>query len=266
MTTLVLLLVASITLYDAQAFTNPTSRLHHGRQQQLSALTSTTLYAKKNKKKSKGNSGGGGGFGSKPTASTNAVATVSADKTGLENQWDNFARVTDLEIFPPGDPDDDDYEHFIVTDVFVRVGPASPRDGEDDEENKSVTGWYRTGKAMASGDTDVHAALTIQKGLIFWTAIHMWPQLAAKGTAAAQQLQLGFCPPSMYMADETDGALDDEEAEEVQISERASVKGISTKDVGFRPDFNPPGFTYKRREKAAMKKKKSAMEEIAEAS
>ena len=94
----------------------------------------------------------------------------------------------------------------------------------------------------------------------------MWPQLAAKGTAAAQQLQLGFCPPSMSMADETDGALDEEEAEEVQISERASLKEVSTKDVGFRPDFNPPGFTYKRREKAAMKKKKSAMEEIAEAS
>jgi hypothetical protein len=64
----------------------------------------------------------------------------------------------------------------------------------------------------------------------------------------------------------TDGALDEEEAEDVTISQRVPVRGVSAKDVGFRPDFNPPGFTYKRREKAAMKEKKSALEEIADAS
>ena len=153
--------------------------------------------------------------------------------------------------------------YFVVTDVFVRVGPSDDDNGSD----KAVTGWYRTGKAVAAGDdADIFAALTLQKGLIFWTAVHMWPQLAAKGKAAAKQLQLGFMPPSMYMADETDAALDEEEGKEVLIPQRADVKGVCVKDIGFRPDFNPPGFTYKRREAAAMKKKKSALEEIEEAS
>lgn len=224
---------------------------------------STALNAKKKQKKSSKSKGGGGsGFGSKSTASVAPVTPVAADKTALENQWDNFARITDLEIFPPGNPDDEDYEHFIVTDIFVRVGP------NENGDNEQVTGWYRTGKVVAAGETDINAALTLQKGLIFWTAVHMWPQISAKGKAAAQQLQLGYMPPSMYihMADETDTALDEEEAEEVQVAERVPVQGVSIKDIGFRPDFNPPGFTYKRRERAAMKKKKSAMEEIAEAS
>ena len=47
---------------------------------------------------------------------------------------------------------------------------------------------------------------------------------------------------------------------------RAPVRGGgSLGDVGFRTYFNPPGFTYKRREKAAMKRRKGAMEEIVEA-
>ena len=94
----------------------------------------------------------------------------------------------------------------------------------------------------------------------------MWPQLAAKGKDAAKQMEIGtIMPPTLNMADETDTVLDDDEAKEVEIPKRVSVKDVSIKTVGFRPDFNPPGFTYKRREKAAMKKKKSAIEEIADA-
>ena len=94
----------------------------------------------------------------------------------------------------------------------------------------------------------------------------MWPQLAAKGKDAAKQMEIGTMSPTLNMADETDTVLDDDEAEDVEmIPQRVSVKDVSIKTVGFRPDFNPPGFTYKRREKAAMKKKKSAMEEIADA-
>ena len=69
---------------------------------------------------------------------------------------------------------------------------------------------------------------------------------------------------TMYMASDSDPPLDEEESEEVQIVQRASsdlIQGVSPKNIGYRPDFNPPGFTYKRREKSAMKKKKSNMEE-----
>ncbi len=214
----------------------------------------SSLHAKKPKKA--GGSGGGGFGASKPTGAP-SVATISADIASLERQWDNFVSITDLEIQPKGHPEDEDYRHFIVSDVFVRVGS---------ENESESTGWYRTGKVVAADETDVHAALTLQKGLIFWSALHMWPALAAKGKAAARNLRLGYMPPSMTMADETDATLDAEEAEDVLISEKVSVRGVSAKDVGFRPDFNPPGFTYKRREKAAMKKKKSSLEEIVEAS
>jgi len=74
-------------------------------------------------------------------------------------------------------------------------------------------------------------------------------------------------PPTLNMADETDTPLDEDEAEHVLlISKRVPVSEISIKTVGFRPDFNPPGFTYKRREKAALKTKKSALEEISDIS
>lgn len=224
---------------------------------------SPALHAKKQKKAAPRNSGsgGGGGFGVKKPASKGSVSTVSADKNSLEKQWDTFTEITDLEIAPKGNPDDEDYKHFICADVFVRVGS----DGKDGG-SETGTGWYRTGKVVAADKTDLNASLTLQKGLIFWTAVHMWPVLAAKGKAAAKLLQLGYMPPTMYMSDETDGALDEEEAKDVTPSQRVSVSGVSIKDVGFRPDFNPKGFTYKRREKAAMKKRKSAMEEIAEAS
>ena len=219
----------------------------------------TILHAKTKKKKTIKSKTGGGGFGSKPDSNNTPTSTISADKNGLESQWDNFARITNLEVTPPGNPDDDDYEHFIVADVYVRVAPA---------DDKPVgTGWYQTGKIVAAGDdADIRQSMTMQRGLIFWTSVHMWPQLAAQGKDSAKNLELGFMPPTLNMADETDGALDEEEAEDVTISQRAPVRGVSTKDVGFRPDFNPPGFTYKRREKAAMKEKKSALEEISDAS
>lgn len=224
-----------------------------------SAPSSSTLNAKKQKKKDSSKGGGGGGFGAKKPASAGSVGTVSADKNSLEKQWDAFAGITDLEIAPRGDPDDDDYEHFVCADVFVRVG-------SDDDRGETGTGWYRTGKVVAADETDLNASLALQRGLILWTAVHMWPALAAGGKSAAKALQLGYQPPTMYMADETDGALDEEDGAEVVPARRVSVSGVSPKDVGFRPDFNPPGFTYKRRERAAMKKRKSAMEEIADAS
>mmetsp|Transcript_4340 Transcript_4340/g.5942 ORF Transcript_4340/g.5942 Transcript_4340/m.5942 type:complete len:275 (-) Transcript_4340:563-1387(-) len=220
----------------------------------------SALFAKKTKKKkSRNGNGAGAGFGVAKKEDTTTTVTISADKNSLEKQWDTFASVTNLEIAPKGNPDDDDYQHFICADVFVRIG-------SDDKDGEAGTGWYRTGKVVAVDQTDLMASLTLQKGLIFWTAVHMWPALAAKGKAAATLMQLGYMPPTMYMADETEGALDDEEGNEVIVSKRVSVQGVSLNDVGFRPDFNPPGFTYKRRERAAMKKKKSSLEEIAEVS
>jgi len=233
--------------------------MHHVHQPKCLSSSSTTLQAKKQKKKPSPKSSGGG-FGSKPAAVTSAA--VSADKHALETQWDTFASITDLEIIPLGTPDDEDYKHYIVSDVFVRVGPGDA----DDENDKPGTGWYRTGKVVAADGIDMNAAFALQKGLIFWTAVHMFPQIAAKGTKLANRLELGFLPPTLNMADETDTALDEEEAESVQMPQRVPVQGVSIKDIGFRPDYNPPGFTYKRREKAAMKKKRSAMDEIVDAS
>lgn len=80
----------------------------------------------------------------------------------------------------------------------MRVGPDA-----NDSESKALTGWYRTGKVVAADDIDIQASLTLQKGLIFWTSVHMWPQLASKGKDAARFLQLGFMAPSMTMAAET---------------------------------------------------------------
>jgi hypothetical protein len=146
----------------------------------------TTLYAKTKKKKAIKSKSGGGGFGSKPDSNNiTPTSTISADKNGLESQWDNFARITNLEVTPPGNPDDDDYEHFIVADVYVRVAPA---------DDKPVgTGWYQTGKVVAAGDdADIRQSMTMQRGLIFWTSVHMWPQLAAQGRDSAKNLELGF--------------------------------------------------------------------------
>merc|ERR1712130_638891 len=76
-----------------------------------------------------------------------------------------------------------------------------------------------------------------------------------------------ICPPSMTMADESDGALDEEEAEDIMVSPKAPISSdVSLSLCGFRPDFNPAGFTYKRRESAALKKKTDRLAEMKEAS
>jgi hypothetical protein len=64
------------------------------------------------------------------------------------------------------------------------------------------------------------------------------------------------------MGDEMDGPLEEDEEDEISIAGSSSVKGVKSKTFGFRPDWNPPGFTYKRREKAAMKKKVSKLDEM----
>lgn len=218
----------------------------------------TALYAAKKQNKKRA-SGGGGGFGvSKNKSSPPSVTPASADIQSLEKQWDNFASITDLEIFPAGDPEDEDYRHFIVADVFVRIGP-------EDEDSTPGTGWFRTGKLVAADDIDINIAFALQRGLILWTAAAMWPQISSKGQAAAKLMQVGFMPPSMNMADESEPPLDEEESEDVQIPQRVAIKDdVSLKNIGFRPDFNPPGFTYKRRERSAMKTKKSGLDEIME--
>ena len=235
-----------------------------------SLSTTTHLCAKK---KATNTSSAGGGFGGNIKSTGAAKTTVAADKYALETQWDTFASITNLDIVPNGNPDDEDYIHFIVADVFVRVGPCS-YDGEDvgiggtspsTTGGGGNTGWYRTGKVVSSGETTIQESLAMQRALILWTAVHMWPQLAAKGNEGAKRLEVGFHRPTLTMAEATDTALEADEAEEIIVPERVSVRDISIKSIGFRPDFNPPGFTYKRRERAAMKKKKSALEEIEEA-
>jgi len=211
---------------------------------------------KKNKKKSGGGGFGGGGASSKKAATKTKDATiikpVRADKDSLEAQWDSFAAITDLEIKPTGDPNDDDYKHFEVADVFVRSG------GDADKS----TGWFRIGKVCTSQEATLEAALTLQKGLVFWTAVHMRRELMALGKASATSLELGYITPAIvYMGSETDGPMDEEEAEDyLRIFDSKPPPEILQKvsdrrSIGFRPDWNPPGFTYKRRESAAMKDK-----------
>uniref|UniRef100_A0A6U3SA92 Uncharacterized protein n=2 Tax=Ditylum brightwellii TaxID=49249 RepID=A0A6U3SA92_9STRA len=213
----------------------------------------THLSAKKKNNKSSGGFGGGFGSGGKSNSSTaSKVPTVSADKDSLEKQWDIFASITDLEITPKGDPEDEDYVDFEVADVFVKC---------------AKTKWFRIGKVCTSGETAMEAALTLQKGLIFWTAVHMRMELvAAGGKSGAASLELGYMPATMVMGSESDGSVEVEEGiedEEIVISTKSSsVKDAQAKTFGFRPDWNPPGFTYKRREKAAMKKKVSKLDEM----
>ena len=237
-------LAASLLASHSAAFTCP---------QQPRSIT--TLHAAKKQKK---RAASGGGFGSKSKSSAPpSVTPASADIQSLEKQWDNFASITDLEIFPPGDPEDEDYRHFIVADVFVRIGP------EEKEDSNPGTGWFRTGKLVAADGVDINIAFALQRGLILWTAAAMWPQLTSKGQAAAKLMQVGFMPPSMNMADESEPPLDADESEDVQIPQRVAIKDdVSLKSIGFRPDFNPSGFTYKRRERSAMKTKKSGLDEI----
>ena len=241
------------------------------------------LFASKKKggkkKKTKPKQGGGGfGGGGKASAeassggggaSSPSVKPVRADKNSLESQWDAFASITDLEIKPLGDPTDEDYEHFEVADVFVRSGGGGENDDKNDDDKS--TGWFRIGKVCVSGtETTLEAAMALQKGLIFWTAVHMRRELMALGKASATSLELGYVvPASLCMGSETDGPWgeDDDEDEEQQQQSALTVFGATPelsellekvedkRSFGFRPDWNPPGFTYKRRESAARKDK-----------
>ena len=60
---------------------------------------------------------------------------------------------------------------------------------------------------------------------------------------------------SLAIAAEAEAPIDGGDLE-VEIAPDVPVKGISLNCVGFRPDYNPPGFTYKRREKAGAAKEK----------
>eukprot|EP00537_Pseudo-nitzschia_pungens_P004029 CAMPEP_0172374390 /NCGR_PEP_ID=MMETSP1060-20121228/55609_1 /TAXON_ID=37318 /ORGANISM="Pseudo-nitzschia pungens, Strain cf. cingulata" /LENGTH=295 /DNA_ID=CAMNT_0013101041 /DNA_START=263 /DNA_END=1150 /DNA_ORIENTATION=+ len=237
-------------------------------------MASKKKAGKKPKKKSSGSGKGrGGGFGGRNSADESRAAAaanpIPADKDSLETQWDTFASITDLEIRPLGDPEDDDYEHFQVVDVFVRCGGSDSDSDSDSDSNsnsdndKTETGWFRIGKVCTSEDTPLSASLSLQKGLILWTAVHMRRELLAKGKAGARALELGFIEPaSITMGEETDGPLDAETAEacELSVVSRAPKEDLARAaapgSFGFRPDWNPRGFTYKRRESAARKDKK----------
>ena len=186
-----------------------------------------------------------GGFGAAAPPKKKA-AGITADKQSLEKQWDRFVSITNLDIMPKGD------DAFSVVDVFVRGGKA---DGAP---------WWRVGKCCAGAGYEVAASLALQRGLIFWTAVHMRPELmAAGGRDAAAALELGYRRASLYMAVQEDGpeeADDDDDANPNLAGKCATARDTPPKMVGFRPDFNPDGFTYKRRETAALKKPSSRLE------
>ena len=240
---LTILVVLALTTRSANAFV-PIAPRTIERAQQNSV---TPLFAAKKKKKKTTVKKVSGFGGAAASAATPKIQTVKADKDTLEKQWDAFASITDLEIKPLGNPDDEDYEHFEVADVFVRA---------------QGTGWFRIGKVSVSEGTTLQAALTLQKGLMFWTAVHMRREFLALGKVGATSLELGCIQPAIvYMGTETDGPLDEEEAQYLQVHDQkapAEELSVSHKSFGFRPDWNPPGFTYKRRESAARKDKKKA--------
>ena len=176
------------------------------------------------------------GFGAKKAAPPERQ-TVSADKASLERQWDRFVSITDLDILPRGD------DEWRVADVYVRNSKASK------------VCWWRIGKVVADG-VDVQASLRLQKGLILWTAVHMRQQLmVAGGLASAVALELGYSHASMLTSAEQDGPVELGELE-VEVARSVPVKGISLSCIGFRPDYNPPGFAYKRRERVGGEREK----------
>lgn len=219
--------------------------------------TTPLLFASKKKKSKSKPSGMGGGFGGKTaTVDTTTAATarpkpVRADKTALETQWDLFAAITDLEIRPP---EDDDCEHFEVVDVFVGGNTNTNTNDDDGAHNNNY--YYRIGKVCVSESTPIRAGLGLQKGLILWTAVHMRKELLARGKAGARALQVKYTPSaSIATGSETDGPLEIEDLDLLETVEKPTPDELSQtvpKSFGFRPDWNPPGFTYKRREKAAL--------------
>ena len=165
-------------------------------------------------------------------------ASITADKQCLERQWDSFVSITALEIVATGTAE------FEVADVFVRNAKSEG------------ARWWRVGKVAAAADADVGAALAIQKGLILWTAIHLRDELmAVGGRTGAAALECGFARASLYMATADDGPVGDDGDDGITIATAVKCKGISSRSIGFRPDWNPTGFTYKRRESDSMAKK-----------
>jgi hypothetical protein len=276
---LLVLCFVLLTITRATAFVLPLVGSKHavGREVEKSLFAAKKKAGKKSKPKQ-----GGGGFGggastktaaaaSKTKESSSIIKPVKADKDSLEKQWDNFAAITDLEIKPLGDPENDpNYVHYEVADVFVRSG--------GDSSSESSTGWFRIGKICASDAATIEASLTLQKGLIFWTAVHMRRELMALGKASASSLELGYIvPPIVYMGTETDGPMEDDEADTyLKIATKASPEVLAKiqnnnnktePSFGFRPDWNPSGFKYKRQESAALKgnSKKSASSRLEDA-
>jgi len=189
------------------------------------------------------------------------VLIFAADKTSLEKQWDIFTSITDLEIKPIIGTDDENYQHFEVVDVFVRSGSTGTG-------TAGTTGWFRIGKVCATGtdyggSTSIEAALTLQKGLILWTSVHMRRELIV-GVGKGSALEVGYIsPPIVYMGTDTDSSIDKEEEKYITIVDNSNKVPldelclVKPNTYGLRPDWNPAGFTYKRREKDAMKKKKN---------
>ena len=120
------------------------------------------------------------------------------------------------------------------------------------------------GKVCVCDDAAMDAALTLQKGLIFWTAVHMRRELvAAGGKSGAAALELGYTAATLDMGSESEGPLEEDEEYEVELAPKSSsLRGIKAGRFGFRLDWTLPGFTYKRREKAAMKKKISKLDKM----
>ncbi|KAJ1460061.1 hypothetical protein M885DRAFT_509756 [Pelagophyceae sp. CCMP2097] len=176
------------------------------------------------------------GFGAPAPA---PMKLVMPNKDCLEEQMDSFVATTQLELSGVD---------FAVVDVFVRHG-----------ERK----WWRIGKVSASGADATEArealaaAVALQKGLIFWTAVSMRHELMAVAASVAglKLLQVGVSDASLDMAVLEDGALDDDDAENVVAAPKApGARDLALERIGFRPDFNPPGFSYKRLESASLKK------------
>ena len=233
--------------FSSTGFVSPRGNCHSGRLGRgffVKKVASTKGGSKKKPASS------GGGFGLKK-AGPPPETKVGADKICFERQWDRFVAITDLEIMPQSDESD-----FEVLDVFVRAGSSAG------------ARWFRVGKVTAEAGR-AQAALKLQRGLIYWAAVQMYPALAVNGMKGAASLELGWTSPSLVMAAEEDGPLEvEEEGMDIKLAATdASVKDVAIPAIGFRPDFNPRGFAYKRRERAGAdnEKKKRREREAAEA-
>jgi len=235
-----MLLVAFVVLLSTYTQTFTTGFIIRGHH---CSRVSNLVQAKKTVKKKVV----GGGFGLKK-AGPPPETRVGADKTCLERQWDRFVAITDLEISPSQTDD------FDVVDVFVRTGGSEGSEGGR---------WFRVGKVTGEAG-QAQAALKLQRGLIYWTAVQMHPALAVGGMQGAASLELGWTPPSLTGAAEGDGPVEaaGEGGIAIQLAAmEVSVKEVGIPTVGFRPDFSPRVFAYKRRERAGADKEKNKRRE-----